>query len=68
MVQQVRDPALPQLGFDPWPGNFHLLWVWPKKVPPKTKQNRKTLLVYGDWLRFLTLLWEQCFSTNLEIP
>ena len=39
MVQQVRDPALSlqQLGlllwrgFDPWPGNFHMPWVWQKK-------------------------------------
>ena len=27
------------LGFDPWPGNFHMLWAWPKKasiwVPPE---------------------------------
>ena len=20
-----------QLLFDPWPGNFHMLWVWPQK-------------------------------------
>lgn len=19
------------LKFDPWPGNFHVLWAWPKK-------------------------------------
>jgi len=39
VVQQVKDPALPQLwsrlqlrlGFDPWPGNFHMLWAWPKQ-------------------------------------
>ena len=39
MVQQVRDPALSlqQLGlllwrgFGPWPGNFHMPWVWQKK-------------------------------------
>ena len=38
VVQQVKDPALPQpwhrsqpqRGFDPWPGNFHMPWVWPK--------------------------------------
>ena len=38
--QQVKDPvqSLQQLGLllryglDPWPGNFHTLWVWPKKV------------------------------------
>ena len=35
VTQWVKDPALPQLqprsqlwlGFDPWPGNFHVLWV-----------------------------------------
>ena len=39
VVQWVNDPALPQLwlrlllwcGFYPWPGNFHMLWVQPKK-------------------------------------
>ena len=31
MVQQVKDPALSLLwpGFNPWPGNFHVPWVWP---------------------------------------
>ena len=37
VAQQVKDLSLPpqlwhrlQLGcrFDPWPGNFHALWVW----------------------------------------
>ena len=44
VVQQVKDLALllQQLGLllrwalDPWPGNFHMLWVQPKN---KTKQN-----------------------------
>ena len=39
VVQQVKDPVLSLLwlvsplwhGFDPWPRNFHILWVWPKK-------------------------------------
>ena len=39
MVQRVKDPALPQLwqrsqlqlGLDPWPRNFHMPWVQPKK-------------------------------------
>ena len=39
MVQQVKDPALSLLwlasllwrGFSPWPGNFHMLWVQPKR-------------------------------------
>ena len=38
-VQWAKDLALPQLWhrsqvwleFDPWPGNFHMLWVWLKK-------------------------------------
>ena len=38
VVQQVKDPALPQQwhqlqpqrGFNPQPGNFHMLWAWPK--------------------------------------
>ena len=40
VVQCVKDPVLslqqlvPLLwpGLDPWPRNFHVLWVWPKKV------------------------------------
>ena len=39
MAQQVKDLvlSLQQLGlllwyrFDPWPGNFHMPWLWPKK-------------------------------------
>ena len=33
MAQQVKDPALSlqQLGFNPWPGNLHMLWVCQKK-------------------------------------
>ena len=29
LVQWVKYQALPQLwlGFDPWPGNFHMPWV-----------------------------------------
>ena len=32
MVQQVKDPALSLLwlGFNPWPGNSHMPWSWPK--------------------------------------
>ena len=37
-MQQVKDLALSLQwlglllwrGFDPWPGNFHLLWAWPE--------------------------------------
>ena len=39
LVQQVKDLSLSLLwfrsllwhGFSPWPGNFHMPWVWPKK-------------------------------------
>lgn len=33
VVQPVKDLLLPQLwcGFDPWLGNLHILWAWPKK-------------------------------------
>ena len=33
MAQQFKDLALSLMwqGFDPWPGNFHTLWAWPKK-------------------------------------
>ena len=32
MAQQVKDLALSLLGygFNPWPGNFHMLQAWPK--------------------------------------
>ena len=44
VVQRVKDPALSlqqleQLlwhGFDPWPGNFYMPWLWPKKKKEKT--------------------------------
>ena len=37
VVQWVKDPALSLLwcGFDPWPGKFHMLWVWQKKKKKK---------------------------------
>ena len=39
MVQWVKNPALsllwlglqPWCGFNPWPQNFSLPWMWPKK-------------------------------------
>ena len=39
-VWQVKDPALLQLrlGLDPWPGNFHM----PKMQPKKKKSKSKT--------------------------
>ena len=45
-VQWVEDQGLLQLrcklklrlGFDPWPRNFHMPWVWPKNKD-KNKKN-----------------------------
>lgn len=39
--QWVKKLALPQqwLRFDPWPGNFHMLWGWPGKKK-KSKNKR----------------------------
>ena len=49
MAQQVKNPALPLQWFesllwpgdDPWPENFHVPWVRPKKK--KKKKNQKVL-------------------------
>ena len=46
VTQWVKDPVLLQLwqrwqlqlGFDPWPGNFHTLWV---QLEKKKKKERK---------------------------
>ena len=48
MAQWVKDPALSllwlrlplQRGFDPWPGNFHMLQVWWKKGKEKKERER----------------------------
>ena len=40
-AQKVKDPALSLqwLGFNPWPGNFGMPWVQPKKGKKKEKQE-----------------------------
>ena len=47
VAKWVKDPVLPQLWlrsyqlrFDPWPGNFHVLWVRQKKKKKKRKKER----------------------------
>ena len=73
MVQWVKDLALSLQwpGWllwcrgDPWPGNFHTLWVWPKKKKKKKKPTApKQLLsifscdlfkVYGAVIMFLSI-------------
>ena len=52
MVQQVKDLAmslqrlgsLPWRGLDPWPGNFHMPCIWPKKKK-KRKEKNKDLII-----------------------
>ena len=37
----MEDVALSLLwhGFDPWPGNFRMPWVWPKKKKEKKTES-----------------------------
>ena len=47
MAQGIKDQALLKLWqrvqvqceFDPWPGNFYMLWVQPKKHTKKQKKR-----------------------------
>ena len=41
VAQQVKDSALSLLwgGFEPWPWNFHMSQVWPKKKKKKKKKR-----------------------------
>ena len=49
VAQQVKDSVLSLQwlrlllwhGFDPWPGNFHVPWVWPKKKKIKIFYSEK---------------------------
>ena len=36
-----------QLGFDPWPGNFHTLWVRPKNICLVVKETEGPQVVTG---------------------
>ena len=49
MAHQVRDLVVSLLwhGFDPWPRNFHRLWVCPKK-------SKSGVPVVAQWLTNLT--------------
>ena len=49
MPRHIKDLALSLLwlrlllwyGFDHWPGNFHIPWVWPKTKDKELKQDSK---------------------------
>ena len=52
----LKDPALPELwlGFDPWPENFHMLWVWPQL---KKKKKKKEILSHDmTWMNFEVIM------------
>ena len=39
------------LGFHPWPGNLHMLWVWPLKKKKKKKLEKK-IFHFLDIIKF----------------
>ena len=43
MAQQVKDPVLSLLrcGLNPWPRNFHMAWVQPKKSKAESGEKKK---------------------------
>ena len=64
MVQWVKDLALSpqqlgsllQLGFDPWPGNFHMPRARPKRIKKKKKKNaghERVAMEQLEWPRAL---------------
>ena len=63
-VQRVKDPVLLmlwrrsqlRLGFDPWPGNFHTLWLQPKKkTKTKTKLKSHGVMERAQFYRLINM-------------
>lgn len=88
MAQQVKNTALSMkwfwlllwLGFDPWPGNFHMLWVRPKShTHMPTNNNNKIKILKADMKSKVndlkkynsrdqnTTHQEFCFTTNTTL-
>ena len=88
VVQWVKDLALSlqQLGlllwcrFDPWPGNYHMLWVWPEKNVLKNTalyheslSRRCSLDPTWLWCRLVAtasiwpLAWEALYATGVAL-
>ena len=38
-VQQVKDPVQLRREFNPWPWNFHILQIWPKRKKKKRERE-----------------------------
>ena len=70
MAQWVKDPALLMLwlwlqqwhGFDPWPGNFRMLQVQPKKQNKQVRETQGTLkfATYFLSMQQKTFLFSDC--------
>ena len=60
MAQQVKDLALPLLwcGFNPWPRNFHMLWVQLTPLPPKKDIRDNLNFLYKLWAVISGIPWE----------
>jgi len=72
VAKWVKDPAMSQqwlrwllwCGLDRWPGDFHMLWVWPKK---KSGEGLGLVQCFGaeGWLPFQHL-WNGGQSVHLK--
>ena len=64
VAQQVKDLALSLLWcrFDPWPGNFHMPWAWPKKEKEKEKKQIGTRK-----LKLMALGYHKGWKTALAV-
>ena len=67
----VKDLALSLLwhsgwGFKPWPGNFCMLWVWPKKKKKKKKPKtlRQSRLGLESKSLFILTAWQPGSSNS----
>lgn len=62
VVQRVKYLALSlwQLGFHPWPGNFHMLWAWLGRRGRLRKSDSEKWLTQGQMARWW--LWQIAYS------
>ena len=76
MVQLVKDPvlSLQQLGsllwhkLHPWPGRFHMPWVWPKKKKEELINRAFGIRLFDQSiLRFFNIESEQRKMSSLYV-